>query len=195
MATNPTIGGSSASVSLNEFIRHPSMVGSAFPASQRMVRRMLDRINWPAVRVMVEYGPGTGRFTAAALERLGRGSMMVAIETGEEFVDHIRATLKDDRLTVVRGSARDVIQILSDRGFDRADCILSGLPFSTLNPDEADEIVAESARALHPSGIFAAYQMRRAVEPLLRKHFDKITKGYEWWNMPPCHLYWARTCP
>lgn len=181
-----------AAVSLAEFARHPIRVGSAFPASNRMVRRMLQPIDWSATDVLVEYGPGTGRFTARALAKMKRGSMLLAIESGQDFVEHLRASLgHDDRLHVVRGSAVDVIKILADRRVEHADCILSGLPFSTLPPDEAQHIIAASAEALRPSGIFAAYQMRKAIEPLLRSNFFEVKKGYEWWNIPPCHLYWA----
>jgi phospholipid N-methyltransferase len=179
------------SVALGEFLRHPSMVGSAFPASQRMVRRMLDPLAWRAIDVMVEYGPGTGRFTFDALARMNPNAKLIAIETGEEFVDYLRSRSHDNRLAVVHGSASDVLDILADHGAVGADCILSGLPFSTLSHEEAEHVVHASATALGRSGIFAAYQMRTAIEPLLHRRFTKLRKGYEWWNIPPCHLYWA----
>ncbi|MEC7932358.1 MAG: hypothetical protein VX218_08720 [Pseudomonadota bacterium] len=43
-----------------------------------------------------------------------------------------------------------------------------------------------------PAGVFAAYQMRSAIRPLIDRHFAEVGHGYEWWNIPPCHLYWAR---
>jgi len=46
------------------------MVGSAFPASARMVRRMLAPLNWSNIEVLVEYGPGSGRFTFEMLRRM-----------------------------------------------------------------------------------------------------------------------------
>jgi phospholipid N-methyltransferase len=131
--------------------------------------------------------------TAAALAKLKRSATLIAIETGEDFIEHLRSSLgDDDRLRIVHGSARNVLQTLRDHRLEQADCIVSGLPFSTLSADEAEQIVAVSANALHPSGMFAAYQIRRAIEPLLRRHFNVLTKAYEWWNIPPCHLYWAK---
>jgi phospholipid N-methyltransferase len=193
MGTDPPSSDTSASVSVSEFMRHPSMVGSAFPATKRMVRRLLKRINWSAVDVLVEYGPGTGRFTATALAKLKRSGTLIAIETGEDFVEHLRSSLgDDDRLSVVQGSAADVIPILKDHGLEHVDCIISGLPFSTLSAGDAEQIVSASATALHPSGMFAVYQMRSAIDPLLHRHFSKIAQAYEWWNIPPCHLYWAK---
>jgi phospholipid N-methyltransferase len=183
----------SSSVAMSEFLRHPGMVGSAFPASTRLVRRMLEPLDWSRLDVLVEYGPGTGRFTMHALKKMKRGATLIAIETGEQFVDHLRASINDDRLRVVHGSAGDVMQVLADHGIDHADCILSGLPFSTLPPREAKQIIRASAAALDARGTFAAYQMRRAIEPLLRQSFSVVRSRFEWWNIPPCHLYWARS--
>ncbi|MCW1432205.1 class I SAM-dependent methyltransferase [Novosphingobium sp. JCM 18896] len=182
----------SAWVAVSEFVRRPDMVGSAVPASARMVRRMLGPLDWHRIGVLVEYGPGTGRFTFEALKRMRSDATLLAIETGEGFVEALRNSCDDHRLIVVRGTAQDVNRHLAEQGLKKANCILTGLPFSTLEPDEADAIMRESARALSSSGVLAAYQMRRAIRPLLKRHFASLRSSYEWWNIPPCHLYWAR---
>ncbi|WP_313436931.1 class I SAM-dependent methyltransferase [Novosphingobium sp.] len=178
-------------VAATEFLRHPSMVGSAFPATARMVRHMLAPVDWSKVSVAVEYGPGSGRFTFAMLERMRPDARLLAIETGEAFVEKLRAATDDPRLIVVHGSAGDVTRHLADHDLQAADLILSGLPFSTLEPKEAETIMVATASALAPSGMFAAYQMRTAVRLLIERNFASLRQGYEWWNIPPCHLYWA----
>lgn len=65
-------------VAATEFLRHPLMVGSAFSATARMVPRMLGPVDWSNVKVAVEYGPGSGRFTFAMLERLGANAQLIA---------------------------------------------------------------------------------------------------------------------
>lgn len=191
MSSNPPENAHLSPVALGEFLRHPNMVGSAFPATNRMVRRMLAPLNWSRIDVLVEYGPGTGAFTFSALAKMKPDASLIAIETGEEFVEHLRSATTDERLQVVHGSAGDVLRILANHGVARADCILSGLPFSTLPKAEANHLIEMSGAALTAHGTFAAYQMRRAIEPFLRRTFRTVRKGYEWWNVPPCHLYWA----
>lgn len=178
-------------VALTEFLRHPAMVGSAFPASGRMVEKVLAPLDWSDIGVLVEFGPGTGRFTQAALRRMAPKARLLAIDTSRQFVDQLKATIVDERLVVVNGSAEDVGLFMAQHGLGTADCILSGLPFSTLPGAQADEIVEASCDVLSETGVFAAYQMRRAVEPLLHRHFRSIVTGFEWLNIPPCHLYWA----
>jgi phospholipid N-methyltransferase len=174
----------------SEFLRNPMRVGTAVPASAAMVHRVLDPIDWAAVDLAVEYGPGSGRFTFEMLRRMHAGAHLLVIETGAQFVEQLRSH-DDPRLIVVEGSAVDVNRHLARQGFVQADCVVTGLPFSTLDRSEAEAIMGGTAMALRPAGLLAAYQMRTAIRPLIGRHFAAVRHGFEWWNIPPCHLYWA----
>jgi len=178
-------------VAIAEFLRNPSAVGSAFPASQRMVDTVLAPLKWQRLGVILEFGPGTGAFTREMLARMGPKSTLITIEPGARFVEYLRASIHDRRLRVIQGSATHAPQILEEEGLSAADCIISGLPFSTLKPAQAKTIVEGSASILTRHGVFAAYQMRTSIRPLLRQHFFSVRTDHEWWNMPPCHIYWA----
>ncbi|MCE7798173.1 methyltransferase domain-containing protein [Sphingobium sufflavum] len=178
-------------VSLKEFLRDPSMVGSAFPASRRMIDKMLADVPWKEIDVFVEYGPGTGRFTEEALRRLGPHAKLVAIDTSPDFTRNLERQIRDRRLIAVAGSAQDVENILSLRGLDSADCILSGLPFSNVGRLEGRAIMDASWSVLATNGHFLAYQMRKAIRPLLDERFHMVSESFEWRNVPPCHLYMA----
>jgi len=178
-------------ISFGEFFRNPLEVGSAFPASGRLVRRMLAPIPWGAVGLCIEYGPGTGVFTRAILSRLPRTAVLLAVDTSREFTRHLQRHIDDPRLNAVTGTAEEIERISARLGLGRADVILSGLPFSTLPEESAAAIMASSARVLGPGGHFLAYQMRSAVHPHIARHFARVRKGFEWWNIPPCRLYWA----
>jgi phospholipid N-methyltransferase len=157
-----------------------------------MVRRMLAPIDWSKVDRVVEFGPGTGRFTFAALAQMKPSARFLAIEPGESFIEHLRSASDDARLIVANGEAQNLRKIMHDHGFTNADLILSGLPFSTIPEDDAAKIIARSRASLGAQGIFAAYQMRRDIERSLRGHFEIVRKDFELWNIPPCHLYWAK---
>ncbi|WP_240334356.1 class I SAM-dependent methyltransferase [Sphingobium estronivorans] len=178
-------------LAIREFFRNPLAVGSAFPASRHLVESMLAPVDWKDMGCVVEYGPGTGIFTRALLARLPDDARLLAIDTSAAFISHLRERTRDRRLIAVRGSADNVLGIMADHGLDRADCILSGLPFSTMPPGRAARLMDRSCRALAPDGWLLAYQMRRAVGPLLARRFARLATGFEWRNIPPCHLYWA----
>ena len=69
----------------------------------------------------------------------------------------------DSRFIPVLGSAEDVEKIVADHGFDHADYVLSGLPFSTLPKGVAPQIAAATHRVLKPGGAFLVYQFRPKV--------------------------------
>jgi phospholipid N-methyltransferase len=177
---------------LQQFLRHPRMVGSVIPTSDIAIQALLGPINWSTVQCVVEYGPGTGVFTQKILEKLGPDARLIAIDTNAMFIRHLRQNIADHRLICVEGSAADVEEILATHGFKTADYIVSGLPFSTLPPEVADEIVAATARAIRPGGMFLVYQYSRFVLSRLEANFGQVRQDIAWRCIPPARLFWAR---
>lgn len=176
-----------------QFLRSPKMIGSIIPTSNQVIGRTLDHVDWPATQVFVEYGPGVGTFTRPILERLRPDARLIAIDTCQDFIDLLSEQINDPRLRLVHGSAADVETIL-DRHADgqKADYVVSGLPFSTLPPGIGPQIMAATARALAPQGAFLIYQYSLFVLPLLRPHFTSVQRERIWRNIPPCHIFTAR---
>jgi phospholipid N-methyltransferase len=174
------------------FVKHPAMVGSVIPSSRALVDKMLAPVDWASVKLFVEYGPGVGTYTLPVLDRLGPDAELIAIDTNPDFVDFLRREITDPRFRAVRGSAVDVRRIIADLGHDEADYVLSGLPFSTLPDGVGDQIAAETAAVLKPGGAFLVYQVSAKVAEFLAPHFERIDRGFEWLNIPPMRLFWAR---
>ncbi len=174
-----------------EFLRSPSLVGSAFPASRHLIEALLSPVDWPSAQVVVEYGPGTGPITRAALARMHPGSRLLAIDVSDGFTRYLRHSIEDERLIAIKASAEQVNSLLARFDLDKADVIVTGLPFSTLDAEKAAQIADASVAALTPEGSFLAYQMRRSIAPLLEARFGDVQTAFEWRNIPPCHLYRA----
>ena len=176
---------------LKGFIKHPVMVGSVIPSSKAVIDKMLAPVDWANCKTFVEYGPGVGTFTEHLLQRMAPDATLIAIDTNSDFVRYLSAKFRDNRLLAVNGSAADVRQIIADCGFDHADYILSGLPFSTLPPGVGPKIAAQTYEALRPGGAFLVYQFKAKVRDYMAPYFDRIDRGFEWVNVPPCHLFWG----
>jgi len=176
---------------LKGFIKHPVMVGSIIPSSKAVIDKMLALVDWANCKLFVEYGPGVGTFTEHVLRRMAPDATLIAIDTNDEFVRYLTAKFRDNRLLAVNGSAADVRGIIADCGFAHADYILSGLPFSTLPPGVGPAIAAQTHAALRPGGAFLVYQFKARVRDFMAPHFERIDRGFEWINVPPCHLFWG----
>ena len=176
---------------LRGFLKHPVMVGSIIPSSKVLIDRMLGPVDWDNTKLFVEYGPGVGTFTRPLLDRLGPDATLIAIDTNPDFVKYLKEAIDDPRLVAVTGSAADVEKIIADRGFDHADYVLSGLPFSTLPPGVGEDIAEATSNVIRPGGAFLVYQFSPKVLNFIKPHFEKIDRGFEWVNVPPATLFWA----
>lgn len=173
------------------FVKHPVMVGSVIPSSRILIDKMLEPVDWENTKLFVEYGPGVGTFTQHILDRLAPDATLLTIDTNPDFTAYLNGKFTDSRLDAVTGSAAGVRRIMAERGFEEADFILSGLPFSTLPAGIGPRIAAETAEALRPGGAFLVYQFSPKVRQYIAPHFDRIDKGFEWRNIPPATLFWA----
>ncbi len=177
---------------LKGFVKHPVMVGSVIPSTDTLIDHMLSRVDWSQVDLFVEYGPGVGTFCRPILQRMKGNATLIAIDTNPDFIDYLGRDIADSRFKPVLGSAADVETIVAAHGFTHADHVLSGLPFSTLPAGVGPAIAAATHAVLRPSGTFLVYQFRKKVRTFLDPHFSEIDGAMEWFNVPPCYLFWAK---
>jgi phosphatidylethanolamine/phosphatidyl-N-methylethanolamine N-methyltransferase len=173
------------------FVKHPVMVGSIIPSSRWTVQKMLEPVKWDECKLFVEYGPGVGTFCQPVLDRMRKDATLLVIDTNPDFIEFLRKHFRDSRFIAVHGSAADVNDIIREFGFENADYILSGLPFSTLPDDLGPKIASETAKAIRPGGAFLVYQFRARARDFMAPHFQRIDNGFEPWNILPCHLFWG----
>ncbi len=180
-----------AGVFFKGFVKNPVMVGAVVPSSRRTIERMLSKVDWEECRLFVEFGPGVGTFCRPVLEKLRRDGRLIVIDTNADFIAYLSRAIPDGRFTAIHGSAADVEGIVRAHGFEHADYVLSGLPFSTLPPGVGPEIMAATHRVLRPGGAFLVYQYTARARKLMGQYFRHIDKGFEPLNVPPCVLSWG----
>jgi phosphatidylethanolamine/phosphatidyl-N-methylethanolamine N-methyltransferase len=142
-----------------------------------------------SARVVVELGPGTGVLTRQMLELMRPDAKLVAIEILPDFVEFLRESLPDPRLHVYRGSATDVESALREAGESKADVVVSGIPFSTMESGEGYRTLAAAKRVLGSGGRFVAYQFRSAVRRMAEPMFGRPETHSGFWNIPPMRIY------
>ncbi|MEO5706596.1 MAG: methyltransferase [Alteraurantiacibacter sp.] len=180
-----------AGVFFRGFLEHPRMVGAILPSGPAVVKTMLSRVDWQSTRLFVEYGPGVGTFCQPVLDRLPRDADLVVIDTNPLFIDFLRQSITDSRFHAVLGSAEDVEAIVRSIGHEKADYVLSGLPFSTLPEGVGPAIAAATARVIRQGGAFLTYQYAGAARDLSAQYFPRVESQRVWPNIPPCLLAWA----
>lgn len=180
-----------AGVFFRGFIENPRMVGAIVPSSSFTVKAMLAPVDWANTQLFVEYGPGVGTFCQPVLDRLPRDGDLLVIDTNPMFIDYLRKTFTDSRFHAVLGSAEDVEDIVRSIGHEKADYVLSGMPFSTLPEGVGPAIAAATARIIRKGGAFLTYQYTGSARDLTARHFPRVTSSYVLPNLPPCVLAWG----
>ncbi len=79
--------------------------------------------------------------------------------------------------------------MLRERGLAGADCVISGIPFSTIPEPQREEILRSTHAALRPGGAFLVYQFSPRVLADLRRIFSRVTQSFEPLNVLPAQIF------
>ena len=170
---------------LSRYVRAARFVGSVTPSSRYLVRTLLAMADVGSARTVVELGPGTGPFTAGLLARLAPDARLICVERDAAFVRHLRTRFPDPRLTVICGGAEHLERILRDLQTGPPECIVSGLPLTSLPGPVREAILEAAARSLPAGGRLLLYQYTLLMRGHLRRHFRRLTVRWELRNLPP----------
>ena len=173
------------------FLKHPTAVGWMLPSSPFLVDEVLKEVDWQAAKVIVEYGPGMGAFTRRVLERMRPDARLIALEINPEFFAFLQRSFPDPRFHLAKRSAAEIDQVLAELGCDKADYVISGIPFKTLPHALRDMIVRKTHSILRPNGHFLVYQFSSAVRPYLEQVFRRVSRDFELLNIIPAQLYFC----
>ncbi len=173
---------------IQEFVKHPLEIGSVIPSSRYLERRILAAGKIATAKTVVELGPGTGGTTRALLSAMSADAKLLSIEINPHFHQLI-SKIKDDRLIPHFGSATRLLEIISRHHLNPPNCIVSGIPFSTLHQDDGELIIKAISQSLATNGWFVAYQVSSRVAALCRPHLGHETTEIELRNIPPVRIY------
>ena len=173
------------------FLRFPTMLGSLVPSSPFLVNDLLSQIAWERARVIVEFGPGVGTFTHEILRRMRPDAVLVAIELNPDFVSYLKEEITDPRIRVVHGSASDVRSLMSGLGLEKADYIISGIPYSTIPDATRRDILRQSRDLLASDGALLVYQFTGTVRPYLESSFRWVRQDFQLLNVLPARIFYC----
>jgi phosphatidylethanolamine/phosphatidyl-N-methylethanolamine N-methyltransferase len=197
LASKPKIGLSQVGLAAHtraffrEFISNPFAVGSLIPSSNFLARSISSELDERQIRTTVEYGPGTGAFTRELFRRFGpaTGRRLVLVEANPGFAQLLRENFPG--CEIVQDVAANIRQTVA--GEDRADLVVSGLPFSFIPWSETAKTIHETHAVLRDGGIFRTFlythtlflpKNRRLLREC-RSLFSKCSTWVETRNFPP----------
>lgn len=167
-------------------LKNPRQVSTIAPSSRTLARAMTLGLG-PTSGPVVEFGPGTGRFTEAILARGVPPENLTLFELDEEFVDYLRQ--KFPGVTVHQLPAQEASRLVPSG----VNTVISGLPLLSMPPEVREGIVNAAFAILAPRGHYVqfTYGPRPPLPPETIAALGlKVNKGHKVWaNLPPATVY------
>ena len=117
------------------------------------------------------------------------------VEANEKLVSELREKHDDPRLIIEEGDVRHIRSMMDDHGLEGADYVVSGIPFTWMDPEVREEILATTHDLLRPGGMFLAYQTfwqpNAHLRDPARAQFGNVEREFEVRNIPPMRVYRA----
>ncbi len=177
---------------LKRFLKRPFQVASIVPSSRALVRRVADRIDFKRARVIVEFGPGEGCHTRELLQRMQPDAHLLLFELDPELAEHLRKQFAHNRrVAVMNADAANLQDELHRRGHAHCDFVVSGIPFSILEPVKKRELLRKTYDSLAPGGhaAFIIYQVTNELRDRGHcRHFARAESEYCLQNLPPMYV-------
>jgi phospholipid N-methyltransferase len=168
-------------------LANPVRVGYIVPSSRFLTRRTAKFIDFSKNRTVVELGPGEGCHTRRIVRRMNAGSRLILIELDEPFARHLeRQFAHDPRVSVVNANALQLVETLENLGASQPDYIVSGIPFTIMERELKEKLLASIAGSMGPESRFITYQASLQIST--HESFDLVRREHCMLNVPPLHV-------
>jgi phosphatidylethanolamine/phosphatidyl-N-methylethanolamine N-methyltransferase len=181
------------------------VTASVFPSSRFLTTAMLDQVDFRKARTLVELGSGTGVITQEVLRRMTPDSRLFALEINLNFVQHLRTSCRDRRLTVLHADASDLLNQLHAHNAGTVHAVISSLGLTGMSTEQRARILQQVEACLAPAGIMTQFQYLTSLAPVpslpnlkirrfqerrfLRTYFRSVMAKQVLLNLPPAVVF------
>jgi phospholipid N-methyltransferase len=176
---------------LGKFLRQGRAIASFVPSSVWLARAILRDIELARAGVIVELGAGTGPITAELLRQAPATCRCVIVEREPDFCARLRERFPG--ADIVEADACDLDRLLAERGIEKVDHVLCGLPLPSFPAEARDQVLQSVKRHLAEDGTFRQLtHMPWVYQRLYRRYFDEVRFRLVFRNLPPAGFYVCR---
>jgi len=178
---------------IRQFFKRPGEVASVIPSSPNLVRGLLAGFDFSSLKLVIEYGPGTGAITYQILEKMPEGAKFIAAEPNPVFRAHLMEEMLP--IEIIPDYAQNIApRVLEIHG--QAELVVSGLPCSIMSLDVLQELFESTSKLLKKDGEFRMFiythtlmmpKMHQMMR-ILRKNFSRVDTSVVWLNFPPATI-------
>lgn len=174
---------------LIQYIKNPRTIGAIAPSSKYLSSEMIKNIDFRNINLIVEYGAGTGSFSEKIIERKKSETVLILIEQNIEFCKILNQKFQNSpNVKIIHSSAENVVSIIRKSGFEKADYIISGLPFTSLPEKISQNIFTATKNIIGKEGKFITFQYSMIKCNFFNRYFKIASIEYVKKNIPPAYV-------
>jgi len=172
-----------------QFWKDKKMVGAMAPSSKYLTLKMLENVDFSAVNIIVELGPGTGVFTDEIIARMSKDANLLVFELNDMFFESLSKRITDPRVHIIHDSAEHIEKYLELYHFAKADVVISSLPLAAFSGDLRKAVLDASHHSLKPYGRYIQFQYSLQAKKLLKSLYKRVSIQFTPLNFPPAFVY------
>lgn len=139
-------------------------------------------------KLIVEQGAGDGVLSIKLLKKINKEGKLILIEQNKDFL-RILKDVDDQRVILNNGYAEDFNYPSFVGKYEKADSIISSIPFSFLNKNDREKIVKSASRNLKVGGkLIIFHQYSLLMKEVLKKEFGNVKVKFVMRNFFPCFI-------
>ncbi|KOP71628.1 phospholipid methyltransferase [Cytobacillus solani] len=171
---------------LQSFIRKPKEIGSVWPSSSFLARKMVQQVAWEEVGAVAELGSGTGAITKEIQSHVSNKAAVLLFEKDGEMSGNLQKEFPE---YLCYQNAVQLLNIMDQNGIKQLDCVISGLPFFNFSTELRERLLKQVIDSLKPGGYFIAFQYSLQMKKQLSRAFHIERIHYVPLNFPPAFVY------
>lgn len=174
---------------LKAFLKNPRQVGALNQTSTFVAKEIIDSIDFEKTRCLIELGAGMGNITRKIVKKINPDCTLLCFEIDPKLAEQLANNIRDSRVRIISDSAENIGKYLHQLKIEKADCIISTLPLTTLPYRKMKEILKLSFQYLQSGGKYIQVQYSLLGWRYLRMLFQKIEINFVFLNFPPAFIY------
>ena len=166
--------------------KNPRAMGSAFPSSRYLARKIASYIPEDIHEYVVELGAGTGVITKALLRKGIPHHRIIIVESAPALAKSLQKRFP--QIPIIQGNAMDLVNLLGEKKHN-VRVIVSSIPLLSLLPEEKNRVIEQIEKTLKPGSYYIQYTYGTKQSAFEKKHhFQKIASTWVWLNVPPARV-------
>jgi phospholipid N-methyltransferase len=168
------------------FIKSSKHTGAIAQSSKFLAKKMVRKSNLDGAKTIVELGPGMGAFTKQIIEEMPTHSSLFTVEINKEFVKHLNKKYPEAKH--IHGDIKNLKKTLNHHNLDKADVVISGIPFTVYKKSECEAMFQEIGDIMHENSRLVLFTYSPIRFGDFFHWFQKMEVSYVPLNIPPAYV-------